>query len=70
MRKSILATNKLLATLAVEQSVSFKDIHTEFLHENGTWKPELTIDHTHLSAAGYEKLYQLIKEPLKKLSSK
>ena len=69
-RKSILATNKKLAKLADKKTVHFEDIHDQFLTAEGHWKPSLTSDHTHLTAAGYEFLYKTIKAPLKDLQAK
>ena len=67
LRSSILATNTKLAALADGKSIHYEDVHNEFITENGKWKSALTIDHTHLSAAGYEKLSQLLRKKLKML---
>jgi len=68
VRKSILATNKKLADLADKKEVVYKDIHDKFIDKNGKWQKRLTIDHTHLSAAGYEVLYKAIEKDLEKLA--
>jgi lysophospholipase L1-like esterase len=65
LRKDIVAANTLLRT---GQGYEFLDIHDAFLDAEGRWKPGLTIDGTHLSAAGYEILAAALKPELDKLA--
>lgn len=51
LRHSIKSANARLASL---ENVTWLDVHGEYLEPDGRWKPGLTFDGTHLTAAGYQ----------------
>ena len=68
LRKTILATNRQLATLDDGDSIHYADVHDQFLGKDGKWLAGLTSDGTHLTSRGYERPYSLIRKPLHQLS--
>lgn len=60
LRRSIVETNRLLASHEFPQNVSFLSIHDEFLAPNGTLRRGLFIDGTHLTLQGYQLWAQLL----------
>lgn len=65
-RKRIAATNELLAKLAGEK-ITYLDLGSKFLGEDGTLPKEIMPDALHLSPKGYEIWGAGLEESLKKL---
>lgn len=56
LRKRIQLTNGRLALKAPEAGASWLDVHDRFLDDGGRWLPGLTLDGTHLTSRGYDRL--------------
>lgn len=61
LRKSIQATNAQLAAVTWPAGVKYVPVYEVFVDAEDQWKPGLTLDGTHFSAAGYEELAKLLK---------
>ena len=58
--KSVVKYNDLLKVIVEEQSVTYIDLWSEFLDEQGMLKEEYSYDGIHLSADGYRKWREII----------
>ena len=58
--KSVVQYNDLLKVIVEEQSVTYIDLWSEFLDEQGMLKEEYSYDGIHLSADGYRKWREII----------
>lgn len=67
IRKKVGDTNKILATLADDKKVFYKDIGEKFLDKDGTLDKKIMPDLLHLSAEGYKIWADAIKDDVAKL---
>ena len=63
LRQRIIATNQLLAERAERKPMTcqFLNVHDIFIESDQRWVKGLTLDGTHLSLNGYDKLAQVIR---------
>ncbi len=66
LRQRIRQTNDRLSVQVPEAGASWLDVHDRFLDEAGRWLPGLTIDGTHLTSRGYDRLAAPVREWLEK----
>lgn len=64
LRQSIQAVNAQLAAAPWSAGVKYVPVYDAFVDAEDRWKPGLTVDGTHFSAAGYEELAKVLKEYL------
>lgn len=62
LRQSIQAVNAQLAAAPWPAGVKYVPVYDAFVDADDRWKPGLTVDGTHFSAAGYEVLARALKE--------
>lgn len=63
-RQRVKTYNALLAAAPWPAGVKFLPVYEVFVDAEDRWKPGLTLDGTHFSAAGYEELAKVLKEYL------
>ncbi|MCE9561194.1 MAG: GDSL family lipase [Planctomycetes bacterium] len=68
IRDKVKDTNKIIAKLADDKSVFYKDIGEKFLEKDGSLDKKIMPDFLHLSPEGYEIWANAIKEDLTKLT--
>jgi lysophospholipase L1-like esterase len=67
IRQRVVETNKLIAPIADNKMVFFKDISEKFLDAEGNLSPELMPDYLHPSAKGYQVWLDAVKPKLDEL---
>lgn len=68
LRQSIKKTNALLAASTFPPQATWVPLYDLFVDETDQWKPGLTLDGTHFSAAGYAVLARLLAPRLKEIT--
>lgn len=63
-RQRVKTCNALLAAAPWPAGVKYVPVYDVFVDAEDRWKPGLTVDGTHFSAAGYEELAKVLKEYL------
>ena len=67
LQRSIQETNRLLTELKKTSDATIVEVHAPLAAPGGGWKPECTVDGTHLSARGYERVAEVIAPVLRGL---
>lgn len=60
-RQRVKAFNARLAAITWPEGVKHVSVYEVFVDDEDRWKPGLTVDGTHLSAAGYEELAKVLQ---------
>ena len=64
-RERVEQLNRELASLAKERGLTYIDLYSAFLGEDGSIRDELTYDELHLSGAGYREWQRLLEPHVK-----